>query len=375
MVWDSELRGFGVRVSPAGSKAFTLKYRTKAGRVRWATIGRVGVLSLDQARDRAKELLGDVAKGSDPLRQNDNARGAPTLATVAGRFLEQHVAARRKPSTERLYRLAIDGHLRPILGAVPIAELTPADVVRVHHRLRATPYMANRVLAVCSKLMAWAEQQGYRAPGANPCRGVEKYPEQSRQRYLTAAELKKLGAAMRVAERRAALSPSSLAIIRLLLLTGARVSEISSLQRSFVDLKAGVLKLPDSKTGRKTILLSKPAIEIIEGCPTFAGSPYVFPGEGRGENKGNHRVSLADAWLWLRTRAKIKDARLHDCRHSFASVAVSTHKQTLPIIGALLGHSQPATTARYAHLQSDPLRAASDATAGTIATALSRRPR
>ena len=374
VAWDTDIRGFGVRVSPAGSRTYILKYRLTSGRVRWASIDRVGVVTLAQARQRARQLLGVVATGDDPLHRKDVARGAPTVSTVADRFLEEHVEARRKPSTIRLYRLAVASHIRPFLGQLAIADVSRADVVRLHHHLRATPYLANRVLAVLSKLCSWSEDYGYRPPASNPCRGVEKYTEQPRQRYLSVAELSRLGAALRNAERYKRISPSAVAVIRLLLFTGARVSEILSLRWSDVDLAAGMLRLPDSKSGRKTILLSAPAIEILDAWPHFAGSPFVFPGEGPAWRKGEHRVSLTDAWEWIRRRARLVDVRIHDLRHSFASVAVS-NGQSLPTIGALLGHTQAATTQRYAHLMDDPLRAASNATAATIAAALKRRPR
>ena len=374
VTWDSEIKGFGVRVSPAGTKSFIVKYRLPTGRVRWATIDRVGVVTLDQARRRARQLLGVVSAGDDPLRRKDVARGAPTLAAVADRFLEEHVKARRKPATVRLYRLAIDSHIRPLLGALAIADVSRADVVRLHHRLRATPVLANRVLAVLSKLLSWAGDQGYRPASSNPCRGVEKYKEESRRRYLSPSELKRLGAALRIAERYDSIPPSAITVIRLLLLTGARVGEILSLRWSDVDLTGGALRLPDSKSGRKTVLLPEPAVEMLHAWPRFAGSPFVFPGEGHGNRKGRHRVSLADPWAWVRRRARLADVRLHDLRHAYASVAVS-NGQTLPVIGALLGHTQAATTQRYAHLMDDPLRVASDATAATISAAIGRRSR
>ncbi len=377
VTWDGSTPGFGVRVSPSGTKAFILKYRLHSGRVRWKTLGRVGAMALDGARRQAKKDIGVVADGRDPMRLKDAARDAPTLGTVADRFLEDHVEARRKPATLRLYTLAIDGHLRPRLGSVPMADVATEDILKLHHKLRATPYMANRVLAVASKLMNWAVQAGYLEAGVNPCDGIEKYRETARKRYLTPQELARVGSALRVAERRKAMTPGALAAIRLLMLTGARVSEILTLQWAHVDLKAGVLKLPDSKTGAKTVLLSGAAVEILKGLPKWAKNPYVFPGEGRGDQKGNekkHRVNLTDAWAWVRQRAKVPDVRLHDLRHSFASVAVSSGL-SLPTIGALLGHTQTQTTARYAHLLDDPLRAASEATGATIAAALGRRPR
>jgi integrase len=373
VVWDGAMPGFGVRVSPTGAKSFVLKFRLKTGRVRWATWNPHKV-SLEQARTRARSYLGAVADGKDPLRAIDLARDAATVNEVADLFLTEHVIARRKPATQRLYQTAIDCHIRPRFGAMAIRDLTPSDVGALHHRLRATPVMANRVLAVCSKLLNWSEQRGYRETNTNPCRGIEKNRELARRRYLTAEEMRRLGAALRVAERWHAMSPTAVTAIKLLLLTGTRVSEILSLRWRDVDLAGAALHLPDSKTGRKTILLNLPAVDILQAWPRHAASPYVFPGEGREGRKGKHRVNLTDAWGWIRKRARIPDVRLHDLRHSFASVAVSSGL-TLPVIGALLGHTQPNTTARYSHLMADPLRAASDLTGTTIAAAIGRRQR
>jgi integrase len=374
VLWDASLPGFGVRVSPGGARTYVLKYRLASGRVRWKTLGRVGALALDKAYRRAKADVGVVAAGGDPLLLKDQARDAPTLGSVADDFLKD-IEGKVKPATLRLYRLVIDLHLRPRLGHVPIADVSADDLMKLHHRLRATPYMANRVLAVTSALMNWAATAGYRGQGphVNPCDGIAKYREAARRRYLTPAELVRLGCALRVAERRAAISPTAITAIRLLLLTGARVGEILSLRWREVDLANAVLRLGESKTGAKTILLSAPAVEILKAWPHFSG-PHVFPGEGRGKLKGQHRVSLVDPWAWLRRRARIADVRLHDLRHSYASVAVSSG-QSLPIVGALLGHTQAQTTMRYSHLMIDPLRAASNATGATIAAGLSRRPR
>ena len=192
--WDADLKGFGVRVSPAGAKTFTLKYRLDSGRVRWKTLGRVGKIALEKARRHAKDDIGIVARGGDPLSAKDAARGAFTVATVAEKFLEDYVTPRKKASTLRLYRLAIDSHITPRLGAVPIAEVSHEDAVKLHDRLRATPILANRVLAVLSKLLAWSMTKArYRPAGANPCHGIEKYEERRRKRYLDAAEYARLG--------------------------------------------------------------------------------------------------------------------------------------------------------------------------------------
>ena len=201
-------------------------------------------------------------------------------------------------------------------GSIPVEQLTTADVTRLHGRLKATPYLANRVLAALSSLVTWCERQGLRTAGQNPCRGVEKYPERGHDRYLTTAEYARLGKALREAGAHGIVARSALAAIRLLLLTGCRPSEVLTLEWSAVDLKAGVLRLADSKTGEKTVQLPPEAVRLLKRWPHHAGSSFVFPGTGRGKKQGEHLVNLAKPWEHLRTAAKIDDVRLYDaCRH------------------------------------------------------------
>jgi integrase len=374
--WDSDLTGFGVRVSPAGAKTFVLKYRLASGRVRWKTIGRTDKVTLEKARTYAKDDIGIVARGGDPLGATDAARAAFTVAIVAQRFLDDYVIPRKKPSTVRLYRLAIDAHITPRLGTMPIADVRHEDVVKLHDRLRATPILANRVLAVLSKLLAWSMTKAkYRPAGANPCHGIEKYEEHRRKRYLDAAEYARLGRALRTTT----IAPAPRKAIELLLLTGCRPQEIATLQWAHVDLPGAALHLPDSKTGAKTVHLSPAAVKLLKRWPRWATSSYVFPGNGRGaKRKGPHihATTLAHVWADLRTAAKLDDVRLYDaCRHSFASVAVSQHGLSLAAIGEQLGHSQPATTARYAHLHDDVAKQNATAIGNTIAASLKRRTR
>ena len=263
--WDRDLKGFGVRVSPAGAKAFILKYRLASGRVRWKTLGRVGDVALEQARKYAKDDIGIVARGGDPLGATDAARGAVTVAAVAQRFLDDYVCAPapagKKPSTQRLYRLVIDAHITPRLGARAISDVEHQDVVTLHERLRATPILANRAVAVLSKLLAWSmTERKYRPAGPNPCRGIEKYKERKRKRYLDEAEYRRLGRALRTAT----IAPGPRTAIELLLLTGARPDEVATLQWSHVDLAGAALHLPDSKTGAKTVSLIAASGEALK---------------------------------------------------------------------------------------------------------------
>jgi integrase len=369
--WDAQIKGFGVRVSPSGTKTYLLKYRLHTGRVRWKMLGRVGDVKLGKARRLAQDDLGAVARGGDPLRDKDAARAALTVADVGDRFLLEHVEARRKPATLRLYTLAF-GHIRKTLGRIPIADVTTEDAIRLHHKLKATPYLANRVLAVLSKLLAWSASSKYRAVGPNPCAGIEKYPEQSRRRYLDDQEYARLGRALRTIT----MSPGPRTAIELLLLTGCRPQEIATLQWAHVNLPGAILDLPDSKTGAKVVHLSPPAVKLLKKWPRVLESAYVFPGAGRVKSPHMHATTLAHAWAELRTAAQLENVRLYDaCRHSYASVAVSQHGLSLAAIGEQLGHSQPATTQRYAHLHDSVARENATSIGSTIATALKRRVR
>lgn len=382
VAWDTDPRGFGVRVSPAGAKTFILRYRLKSGRVRWKTLGRVGSdLSLEKAREQAHKDRGVVADGKDPLREIDAAKAAETVATVGKRFLADlsNRPKPAKPGTIRLYTLAFEQHIRPRLGQIPIAEVSDGDAARLHRSLHPTPYLANRVLAVLSSLLAWSTEstQKYRPQGPNPCAGIAKYAEHKRKRYLDAAEYARVGKVLRAARTQGTVASAALTAIELLLLTGCRPNEIATLQWTHVDVERSVLELPDSKTGAKTVYLSPQAVALLKKWPRFDMAVYVFPGTGRrtlGEHI--HGSTLAHTWATLREAAGIPDVRLYDaCRHSFASRALTEHGMSLAQIGEQLGHAQAATTKRYAHLADDAAKANAATIGGGIAQALGRRVR
>ncbi len=377
VAWDADVRGFGVRVS-AGAKTYVLKYRLPTGRVRWASLGRVEDRAVEVAREKARSMRGHVADGKDPLREKDVAKDALTVADVCTRFLREH-APQRKPGTQRMYQQVIGRHIRPHLGAMPIADITGTDAARLHHRLHATPYHANRTLAVLSKLLSWAmhPDRQLRPAGPHPCHGLEKFAERARKRYLTPAEYARLGRALRTAKHGTTIGPGPLTAIELLLLTGARPAEVATLQWVYVDVPGKALRLPDSKTGEKTIHLSPEAVRLLTRWPRHMGSPYVFPGTGR-RVKGDHLHpnTLAHVWEDLRTAAGLTDCRLYDAaRHSFASVGLTQHNLSLAALGEQLGHTQAATTKRYSHLQDDVAKANAAKISGSIAAALKRRAR
>jgi integrase len=365
-VWDQELPGFGLKVTPAGRKVYLVQYRLggRKGRTRRVTIGQHGELTPTAARAQAKRLLGEVAAGRDPATEHDKAKAGRSLGVVLDQFMAEHVRPKLKASTAREYERTARLYVMPRIGRRPIGELKRQDIAKLHHELGSTPYQANRTLALLSKFFGWAERHGLRPDGSNPCRHVEKYREGRRERFLSQAELARLGDALREAELNKSCSLWVVAAIRLLTLTGARRNEILTLQWEHVSEEHGCLMLPDSKTGRKAVRLSPPALALLNAIPRLKGNPYVICGE----RSGRHLVNIEKPWRRIRKAAKLEDVRLHDLRHSFASVAASGG-QSLVIIGKMLGHSQPATTARYAHLADDPVKAASDAV-GHIAAAM-----
>jgi integrase len=355
--WDDRLPGFGLRVTGAGG-AYVLQYRIGHGRKapsRRITIGRHGApWTPDTARQEALRLLAEVAKGKDPSAER-RSETTDTVGAVLARWLEE-IAAKRKPRTALDYRRLIARHVtRTALAKTAVAKVERRNIAKLHHGLAETPYEANHLLRVLSSFFTWCERHGYRPDGSNPCRHVVLYREEKRRRYLSPRELRRLARALAVAERCGAVTPWMAAAIRLLVLTGARLGEVLGLRWEWVDLSRGDLRLPDSKTGAKVVHLNAPARAVVAGLAKVDGNPFVIVGG----KEGRCLVNLEKPWRRVRKAALLNDVRLHDLRHSHASVGAAAGL-SLPLIGALLGHSQPATTARYAHLADDPVKAAAE---------------
>jgi integrase len=363
LAWDAEVKGFGVRCQRR-DRVYMVKYRSQ-GRQRWYTIGKHGSpWTPELARREAKRILGLVAEGKDPADKKQKDRSAPTVSALADRFLEEHVEAKSKDRTFTEYQRLIERIVKPELGRLKVEEVRQSDIERLHLKYKATPYQANRLVALLSKMFNWSGRRG----GRNPCVGVERFAEQKRRRYLSSAELARLGAALAKAEEERLTSPYVVAAIRLLVFTGARLTEILTLRWDHVDLERGFLNLPDSKTGAKTIYLNAAAKRLLANLTRLQDNPFVVPGE----RQGRHLVNLEKPWRKIRDIAQIPDLRLHDLRHSFASIGAGAGLG-LPVIGALLGHAQAATTALYAHLASDPLQQAADLIGGRIEALLAAR--
>jgi integrase len=365
VLWDIVVRGFGVRCREGGTKTYIVQYRAGSGRgapIRKYTIGRHGSpWTPDAARKEARRVLGRVACGADPAAERACDKKAGTVGQLCDTLLAEHVEVKRKGRTATEYRRLIELFIKPALGSLKVGDVTRAHVSRLHHSLRSTPYQANRVLAVCSVMFAKAEVWGFRPDGSNPCQHVEKFKEVARERMLSADELARLGDALTGFQG----SPYAVAAIKLLVFTGARLSEVLGLRWEWIDFEQGDARLPDSKTGAKTLHLPPPALAVLAELPRIEGNPHVVVGE----IAGAALVNLGKSWRAIRKRAGLDDVRLHDLRHAFASVAANSG-MSLPVIGKMLGHTQSATTQRYAHLAADPVKAAAASVAGTIAAAM-----
>src|SRR5262245_44720197 len=387
-IWDAQLPGFGDRVRPTGAKSYVVVYRAGSGRgapVRRYTIAGVGKIAPESARRRAKAILGRVAHGHDPAGEKTATRDTLTISELADRFMAEHVEQKRKPGTAAFYRHVLN-KIKSELGTTKADQVTRATVAKLHSELRKTPFQANRVLAAIGSMYAFAGRVGVVPEGVNPARRIEKFQEHRRERFLTGEELKRLGLAIREAETKGAswdvdeakpkakhlpkapkrftkISPFAGAAIRLLLFTGCRLREILHLKWEHVDLERGLLFLPESKTGRKTIILNAAALAVLANLDQIGS--YVIPGDG----SERPRADLKRPWALVSKRAGLDGVRLHDLRHTYASFGAGGGVG-LPIIGKLLGHTQASTTARYAHLDNDPLRRAAESIGGRIAAAL-----
>lgn len=353
VVYDDIVSGFGCRVTAAGARAFVLNYRRrKDGIERRYTIGGFPEWSVAGAREEAKTLRRAIDSGADPVGEQRADRGAAAVHDLCDRFIEEYLP-RKRPSTQKTYRQQIEAEIVPHLGRLKVANVTFGDVDDMHRKIsKRAPYRANRVLALTSSLFSMAIRWHMRAD--NPCKGIERNQEYKRRRYLSAEELSRLIPALDKLKDR-----QSADIIRLLLLTGARRGEVLQARWDDFDLSAGVWSKPGATTKQKTehqVPLSNAARQLLLDLRRRvpANVPWAFP-----TSDGSHRRDVKDAWASVCCEAKIDGARLHDLRHTYASLLVSAGL-SLPIIGQLLGHTQASTTQRYAHLSDDPLRAATE---------------
>jgi integrase len=353
---DVKPGGFGVRVTAAGTRAYILDYRVKgSGQQRRITIGACGNWSLGAARNEAKRLRQIIDGGGDPLGEFETQREAPTVAELCDRF-EREQLPKKSPATQDSYARLLKLHIRPHFGAFKkVSEVRFRDVDKMHAAIteKGSVYSANRAVAVFSRMMTLAVQWEW--CDKNPCRGVEKNPEAKRRRYLSADELARLTVALsKHPDKQFA------TIVGLLVLTGARRGEVLSMRWSGLTLtkdKSRWSKLASETKQRRehSIPLSAPACQLLSKIKKRGDSDFVFPSD----SKSGHVEGIKKSWATLLKSADITGLRVHDLRHSYASMLVSSGA-SLPLVGAMLGHSSTATTARYSHLHDDPQREAAE---------------
>ncbi len=368
--WDRIVTGFGVRVYPTGGKVYIAQARGPEGPKR-VTVGRHGVLNADEARQRAALIVTRIKAGEDPVPLPLAARlnGGPTVADLAARYLEDHAEVRLKPRTQAKLRGLLRRHILPALGRLPVEAVERKQVVELHRSLSDRPAVANRAVKTLAQMYRLGEGWGLVPAGCNPCRGIEKYPEKGRERFLTDAEFARLGRVLDEAVDTGAVPPVAAAAIRLLMLTGCRKGEVLALRWADVDLDAGELRLPDAKSGPRAVQLPPPAVRLLEDMPRRPGSPWVFPGR---DKDGRYSAGGLDkAWQAVREAAKLEDVRIHDLRHTVASQA-AMNGVPLPVVARLLGHSNVSMTIRYAHVGDHEIEAAAERVGQAIDAIMTR---
>lgn len=358
--WDEALPGFGVRVKLSGSRSYVVQYRNREnGRSCRMTIGPHGpLLSYQEARDRARGILADALRGADPGAERTERRRAPDFAALCEAYLRDHAEKKKRASSAKADRAYVDRFILPALGKCKVAEVGMNDVQKLHNALAATPYQANRVLALLSKMFSLAMRWGWRPD--NPARGVEKYHEDKRTRWLSDEELHRLTEALDAHPNQVAADA-----VRLQLLTGARIGEVLTATWADFDLVRGVWTKPSHHTKQKRteyLPLSTAAIDLLCRMREQASAEFLFPGK----SPDRPLRELKRFWAQVCESAALRDYRIHDNRHTHASHLVSSGL-SLAIVGRLLGHTNPTTTQRYAHLADAPLREAAEVIARKLA--------
>jgi integrase len=370
IVFDSQVSGLGLRITPTGKKIFIAQAYV-ARRKRRITIGYSPDISLSRARLEAQQTLIAMRQGIDPTadrkaRLRASAARTVTIRELSARWLTEFAIPKLKPRTVSDYRQLLDRHILPFLGNLTVAEIDHGQIERRHREMKSTPRRANYAISVLRALLSFAVKHGLRS--SNPAGGVKLYRENKRERFLSEAEFGAAADGISKAEAAGTIGPFAATGLRLALFTGARSGEITSARWEFVDWERRLIRLPDSKNNQpRTIRLSDAAIEVLRATPHVGA--FIVAGQKRGSPYRN----LTHAWTRVRKIAGLDDVRLHDLRHSFASLALS-HGTPLFTVGKLLGHKDANSTQRYAHLAADTLTQANDQIGEAMQAAI-KKPR
>jgi integrase len=381
---DGALKGFGIRVKPSGIASYFVQYRTKEGRTRRLVLGRVGELTPHEARRIAADKLKEARTGGDPSGERHAARAAITLSELCDQYVAD-AKGRIKPSTLAMDCSRIECHVKPLIGRRTVAALTQRDVERFQADVAAGKTarpsrqkgrggnasggrgVAARTVGMLGTILEFGKRHGIISD--NPARGVRRFPDNKRRRFLSLDELAALGEAMREATARGE-SRTGVAAIRTLLLTGCRRSEVLALPWAWLDTKARCIRFEDTKSGPQLRPIGDAATKQMAAQPRLDECKWVFPAN-RGEG---HFIGLPRVLARLCARAGVKEVSVHTLRHSFAAMAAELGFSELTIAG-LLGHSVPGVTARYAHLPDSALVAAADRVSARMAAALEGKAR
>ena len=347
---DTDLKGFGVQILPSGRVRYFI-HAQHQGRRLWKTLGAAEAMNADEARSRATALLGAFRQGEDaPALPED-----PLFEAVAEEVFHRY-ARHWNPRTLKVNRGYYRNQILSWFRGRPIADITRNDVQDWFASLHATPAAADRSAPVLSVILRQAELYGYRPEDSNPCKGIKRYRRQGRERFLSAREIRRLAGVLAHQE---SARPLQVALIRLLLLTGCRKSELLTLD--WTCYREGNLFLRDSKTGPRMVWLSSAAREVLDSLPRR--TRWVFPSARADRPQPLHTID--GFWSRIRAAADLRDVRLHDLRHTYASIAL-THGETVLTIGKLLGHNDPGTTLKYTHLADTTVREAADAVGAVL---------
>jgi integrase len=364
LLWDTELRGFGLRCRPSGIKTYVLKYRTASGCQRWHTIGQHGnPWTPEMARINALQLKAEVSQGADPAEAKRRRRRERTIAELADRYLAEHVAAHNKPSTAIEVRRIVERRIKPHLGHIKITELSRAQVKAWHQGMSDTPYEANRALAYCSKMLSLAARE-WELRADNPCTGLQRFPERARERYFSDDELGRIGEILYRMEQNGSELPGFVLLVRLLATTGMRLGEVLGIKWADVDIAGRVIPLRDAKAGARVVRLGVGTAAVLER--THQEGSYVVHGLDPDQPLS---VSVAEkAWQRLRDAAKLGDGRIHDLRHTVGTLAALSGANAFAVRD-LLGHKTLAMTGRYVARAADLVSATADAVSSRVAAA------
>jgi integrase len=381
--YDDKLAGFGVRVMTSGRRFYFVRYRNKHGRSRWFTIGQHGKVTADAARSMAQRILQAVAvDGSDPSGEREAFRTAPRVNELLDRYIAEHLEKRNRPTTIGRFKGIIEHDIRPELGHLTVAAVTRQDVHRLHAARHKTPRQANLIVAVCSKIFNLAETWDMRPEGSNPCRKIERYRENHRERFLSAEELGRLGAILRQAESIGLTRKNGVptlyrrvttAAIELLLFTGCRLSEVLNLKWDQINFADGKITLLMTKSGHpQQVTMNAPARQVLKELEAAKGSEWVLPSVSS-TKRPLSKAGIEAAWTKLRAVAQLDDVRLHDLRHTVGTYAAQSGANAF-LVRDLLRHKNLAMTGRYVNRADDPVRTLSDQVGERISAAMAGRP-